>query len=785
MKPYRLCALFALFTVSSLPAKGNEAAAPSGLSTDDWSSIREAHQEWRHRFVEEADGIHRAANPGQQWNSAFDGRGFAAEPRHGAWRWGLELRGYGIGDRFVEVSGKAHAEVEGERLRYRWDEVLEEWFVNDRRGLEQGWTLSERPGGNGEGEGPLRLELTVRGELLATGEGTDISFVDGEGKAVLRYGGLKAWDAKGRILPARLVGRGGELVVEVDEEGAAYPVMIDPIAQQAYLKADNADADDAFGFSVAVSGDTVVVGAIAEDSSATGVNGDGTCNCADESGAAYVFVRGPSGWAQQAYLKASNSDWGAFFGWSVAISGNTAVVGSPMESCGEAASGAAYVFVRSGTNWSEQAYLKADNAGLGDFLGWSVAVDGDIAVFGAPGEASAANTVDGDGTDNCAEFAGAAYVFTRSGEAWSQQAYLKASNTAEFASFGTSVSVSGRTVLVGAHGESSVAEGSGAAYVFVEGMGGWSEQAYLKASNAGEQDGFGRAVSLSGDTAVVGAIGESSDAAGIDGDGSNDSLSASGAAYVFVRTGTLWSEQAYLKASSPGIGDQFGGAVSISGDVVVVGAAYEDSSARGVDGDQSDDSLDLAGAAYVYLREGSAWRQWAYLKASNTGEYDNFGSSVAVSGGLLVVGAIGESSDTRQVNGKGENDDSLFSGAAYVFELEFPSSLVKGRAPTVRIAGARRVRTSRPFHNVKGTASDPDGDLVRVEIRNSRRSGTGRAQGTTNWRFRAPLRKGSNVLSVRAVDAEGRRSATAQVTLVRKAQSFRGTGAGSPRFPRR
>src|SRR6266568_2258439 len=237
------------------------------------------------------------------------------------------------------------------------------------------------------------------------------------------------------------------------------------IAQQAYLKASNTGAGDAFGWSVAVSGDTVVVGAVVEDSNATGVNGNQANNSAGDSGAAYVFVRSGTNWAQQAYLKASSTGGGDAFGQSVAVSGDTVVVGAHFEdsnatgvngnqannSAGD--SGAAYVFARSGTNWAQQAYLKASNTDADDQFGFSVAVSGDTLVVGAWTEASNASGVNGDQNDNSALGAGAAYVFVRNGTNWSQQAYLKASNTEAGDNFGLTVAVSGNTVVVGSLGE--------------------------------------------------------------------------------------------------------------------------------------------------------------------------------------------------------------------------------------------------------------------------------------------------------------------------------------------
>ncbi|HKQ47863.1 MAG TPA: thrombospondin type 3 repeat-containing protein [Phycisphaerae bacterium] len=396
-------------------------------------------------------------------------------------------------------------------------------------------------------------------------------------------------------------------------------------SQQAYLKASNTDPNDFFGTSVAISGDTVVVGAPNEASIATGVNGDDTDNTLSNSGAAYVFTRSGTTWTQQAYLKASSVGPNALFGTAVTMSGDTVVVGAPGEDSNATGvngnegdnsavnSGAAYVFTRSGTTWSQQAYVKASNTGAEDQFGLSVAITGDTLVVGAPSEDSSAMGVDGDGGDDNTSASGAAYIFTRSGTSWSQQAFVKASNTGANDQFGIAVAVSGDTVVVGADGEASNATGvngnqannsvssSGAVYVFVRDTGGaWSQQAYVKASNTGGSDFFGRAVAVSADTLAVGAQFEDSNATGIDGNGSNNSASSSGAAYFFVRSGGVWSQQAYTKASNTGAGDRFGLSLAMSGDTLAVGAPNEASSAMGVNGNEADDTASNSGAAYFF-----------------------------------------------------------------------------------------------------------------------------------------------------------------------------------------
>ena len=465
------------------------------------------------------------------------------------------------------------------------------------------------------------------------------------------------------------------------ERGERRALAGDSIAQQAYLKASNPDPHDFFAASVAVSGDTVVIGAANESSNATGVNGDQTNNGAVEAGAAYVFVRNGTTWSQQAYLKASNTDLTDRFGFSVAISGDTVVVGAPNEDSnatgvngtqsnnGASSAGAAYVFVRNGTTWSQQAYLKASNTDAFDVFGISVAASDDTVVIGAPNEAS-----NGGQTDNSAPGAGAAYVFMRNGTTWSQQAYLKASDTQSHEAFGASVAISDDTVVIGGPFE-TLGGVVGAAFVFVRNGVTWSQQAYLQASNAEGEDRFADAVAVSGDTVVIGAWGEDSNATGVNGDQTNNAAVEAGAAYIFVRGGTTWSQQAYLKASNTDGDDEFGRSVAISNDTVVVGALGEDSNATGVNGDQASNSAFNAGAAYVFARNGITWSQQAYLKASNPDVTDDFGASVAVSGDTVVAGAPEEDSNATGVNGDQTDNNALDAGAAYVFTLEATPSI--------------------------------------------------------------------------------------------------------------
>ena len=379
--------------------------------------------------------------------------------------------------------------------------------------------------------------------------------------------------------------------------------------QEAKLTASDAADVDLFGWSVALSGDTAVVGA-PNDEHEGGIIG----------GSAYVFVRSGTGWTEQAKLTASDAATVDDFGRSVALSGDTAVIGAFTDDDNGSGSGSAYVFVRSGSGWTGQAKLTASDAATNGLFGTSVALSDDTAVVGAQTDDHAGVTSPGS-----------AYVFVRSGTGWTEQAKLTASDPSAFAQFGHSVALSGDTAVVGAHRDGSFSDGS--AYVFVRSGTVWSEQAKLTASDAADGDWFGFGVALAGDTALVGAKLE----------GDNDD----GSAYVFVRSGASWSQQAKLINSEPAIFDNFGNSVALSGDTAVVGA-WTDDHAGGLQ----------AGSAYVFLRSGTSWNAQAKLIASDAAESDRFGGSVAISGDTAVVGAHQNS-----------HAGGHLAGSAYVFRL--------------------------------------------------------------------------------------------------------------------
>jgi hypothetical protein len=470
----------------------------------------------------------------------------------------------------------------------------------------------------------------------------------------------------------------------------SQPVDVDAAMTAAigYFKASNPQYSDRFGYGMALSGDgqTLAVGAYLEDGSGTGIDDDPD-ELAQNSGAAYVFVRSNDEWSQQAYVKASDAAELDQFGYAVAISGDGDTLAVGANKANNSA-GAAYVFVRSGSTWTQQAVLAASNAGHNDQFGGALALsaDGATLVVGALREDSSTNGINTP-SDNAAGDAGAAYVFTRAADDWTEQAYLKASNSDLGDLFGASVTASadGNTVVVGAYGEDSNATGinkdpnnndaeyAGAVYVFSRANNAWTQPAYIKASNTQENDKFGVSVALAADgqTLAVGAHYEESAGIGVDADQLDNSANDSGAVYVFSRAGNEWSHQAYVKASNTDTSDLFGTstALSASGDTLVVGAYFEKGAGVGLHADQADNAAKFAGAAYVYVRVDGEWSSRAYLKSSNNTADDQFGLSVAVSadGQTVAACAHGESGASPGVGGDQTDQSEQSAGACYLY----------------------------------------------------------------------------------------------------------------------
>ncbi len=409
--------------------------------------------------------------------------------------------------------------------------------------------------------------------------------------------------------------------------------------QQAYIKASNTEESDLFAkdLDLSADGNTLVVGASGEDSAAVGLNGDQADNSVRGSGAVYVFDRTGTSWTQTSYLKSPATQPGGLFGFSIAISDDGAkMVVAAREEDNETVfpnEGAAYIYERSGNNWNQQAKLvSSTRTNSDDWFAWKVEMsgDGNTVAVGALMEDSDAQGVNGDEDNNNSRDSGAVYVFAASGGSWSQQAFVKASNSAPGFSYSRSMALSadGNLLAVGAdnafglstgvNGDQSDPNGdgygSGAVYVYERSGGSWTQQAYIKASNTKGNDrpegsffgdSFGHRVAFSadGNTLAVSALREQSNATGLNGDQSNDAASGSGAVYLFSQSGGGdWVQTAYLKSSNTNAGDSYGSSLEFTqdGKTLVVGSIGEDSAATGINGNQSDNSAEASGAVYVY-----------------------------------------------------------------------------------------------------------------------------------------------------------------------------------------
>ena len=536
----------------------------------------------------------------------------------------------------------------------------------------------------------------------------------------------------------------GHLLSQAPGVSTVVPPML-PLKQVAYIKASNTEAYDHFacgggnqghtGNSIALSADggTMAIGAPFESGGSTGINGNQSDNSTYASGAVYVFTRQGDAWTQQAYVKASNPGQSDHFGSSVTLSrdGNTMAVAAHWESSAATGingnqqdnsipqAGAAYLFTRTGGSWAQQAYIKASNTGSagqggvpgdGDQFGFSIALSGDgqTLAVGAITEDSAAQQINGNQNDDSTQSAGAVYVFSRTGSTWAQQAYLKDTYSEAGDLFGFSVGLSfdGNTLAAAAFDEDGAgrtinsphdnrAMNSGALYVFTRQNGDWSRQAYIKGSRGETSDGFGFATSISedGNTIAVGAGDEACLTPGIDPPGCADDAPPQrganvwvGAAYVFVRNGATWTEQAFIKANNARPYNSFGVRLALSGDgsTLAVTAALEDNVGQGVRPPMMQQFLqpehlnpwrehrneaEESGAVYVFTRSGILWTAGAYVKGSNAEAGDEFGSAVALSGDgrMMVAGAHQDDSAARGVNGNQADNSTADSGAAYVF----------------------------------------------------------------------------------------------------------------------
>lgn len=368
---------------------------------------------------------------------------------------------------------------------------------------------------------------------------------------------------------------------------------------------------DHFGQSVAIDGSLAIIGAPEVDDFWLSV------------GRAYVYAFDGQVWTKEATLVKPSPSGDEYFGSSVAISGDTAVVGlAPVGGTG--VTGRVYVYVRSGTTWTLQQQFGAFDGGVSDNFGGAVDIEGDTIVVGA----SHANTADGD--------SGAVYVYSRSGTTWTGEAKLFAADGTWHSYLGRSVALSGDTIVAGAPGQ-GITQSSGFVYVFRKSGGSWAQEAKFKGSDGASGDEFGEKVSIVNDTALIGAHFDDNAA------GTN-----AGAAYAFLRTGNSWAQQAKLLASNGVGGDEFGKSVALLENTAVVGAMGCDFPGKA-----------NAGAAYIFRRVGTVWAEQSQVVPSNGATGDNFGRSAAASGDKVIVGAYND-----------DNTGGVDAGSAYVYAAE-------------------------------------------------------------------------------------------------------------------
>jgi hypothetical protein len=469
------------------------------------------------------------------------------------------------------------------------------------------------------------------------------------------------------------------------------------VTETTQLVVPDGSAEDYYGFAVAVAGDTAVVGAHRDET---------------WRGSAYVFVRTGSAWTLQQKLTPIDGNALKQFGYSVAIDGDTVLVGANYDDEWQWDRGAVYVFTRTAGVWTQRQKLISSDGAEGDMFGTAVALQGDTAMVGAQIRTVGSNAGQG-----------VVYAFTRSGGVWTQQQVLTASDGAARDYFGSAIALDGDTAVIGQQqryeGDVRVPT---PAYVFVRSGGTWVQQAELTAADGGANDMFGWSVALSGETALIGAY--QHDVGG---------NVYQGAAYAFVRSGTTWSQQAELNASDGAPGDLFGYAVALDGDTAVVSA--------------QDDTVDYQqqGSAYVFTRSGTAWNQQVQLVASDAGMVERFGSNtgVAVEGDTVLVGA------------PEHRDGSVMKGAAYVFQIGDPPVTTAAANPLPNTRGWNKAPVT-----VTLSATDPDSTVAATEYR---------LLGAADWTaYAAPFpvsTVGVSTYEFRSVDIEGNLEAPKKVMV--------------------
>jgi hypothetical protein len=497
---------------------------------------------------------------------------------------------------------------------------------------------------------PETLEYRVRVPLLAQSVVISARAPD---NTLLTLNGTATGSGEAWTTPPLSLGENTVDIVVSSGSGMSrtYRVVVDRQGvEDAYIKSSHTTLDQGFGYCVALSGDTLAVCAPLDDSDADGVNGDATDTTARDSGAVFVFVRSGGTWKQQAYLKAGSSSAQDVFGTAVAISGDTLVVGSIRQdpfavsvSNPPTRYGSAYVFTRSGETWKQQAELMPSPGSIGDGFGASLTLEADTLVVGALADGSFGAR------------GGAAYVYKRTGTNWTPQQKLTPNEPHNQSLFGCAVSLSGDTLAIGAMEDSASVNRGGAVHVFTRRADTWSEQQRIDPRL--KEAEFGFSLALRGDRLVVGGPHVMAP----------DSDQPPGEVRVYDRANGGFVESAVLVNPLPERHDCFGYAVGLGDDLIAVGAVFENGSSRGLGGDPAMRDTQHAGAAYLFARTSQGWKSTTYVKANNPSPDDRFGTSLALSGDTIVVGALREGNSATGVNPTRDDDALPGAGAVYVY----------------------------------------------------------------------------------------------------------------------
>ncbi|KPA12838.1 PKD domain-containing protein [Candidatus Magnetomorum sp. HK-1] len=419
---------------------------------------------------------------------------------------------------------------------------------------------------------------------------------------------------------------------------------IQPLEQK--VIASDGNVDDSFGIDIAISKKHAIIGAYYDDDKGS------------NSGSAYIQTYGASGWSESIKLSATDGAADDYFGYAVSISDNYALVGAYKEDDKGSDAGAAYIYKRQGSHWSQSAKLLANNGAASDYFGYAVSISNDTALVGAYLD-------DYSYTDQ-----GSAYIFKRNGDSWIQEAYLTASDKAASDQFGSAVALSGNYAIIGARYDDDSYSGSGSAYIFIREGTTWTQQAKLTASDPDANDYFGFSVSISGDYAIVGAYADDRD------------VSDMGSAYIFKRNGTNWSETVKLTPTDGSVSDCYGYNVSLSGDYAIVGSKNDD------------DKGANSGSAYLYQRDGENWNLLVKLIPEDGQPGDYFGQAVSIFENNIAIGSYND------------DDNGSNSGSASIFMLDTQPTLVE--------IDNQNISTSIESHSITITIIDTNGTEITI-----------------------------------------------------------------------